>query len=163
MLHGCNVINRVVQIFGSRINFPTAVARPRLYRDNARRHNGAADIGAHLRKPGDGVCPARLPGQMKTFQAVADFHFIERRHDDTDFKQGSSFAVLTRGTKRPQTSNGDVGSAINSRPALYVALLRPAVIWAAYRLRLPGVLGSPRSPWTKTTASSLEPPAVDIQ
>src|SRR5262245_3144146 len=59
---------------------------------------------------------------MKTFQAVADFHFIERRHDDTDFKQGSSFAVLTRGTKRPQTSNGDVGSAINSRPALYVAL-----------------------------------------
>src|SRR5262249_1518888 len=59
---------------------------------------------------------------MKTFQAVTDFQFIERRHDDTDFKQGSSFAVLTRGTKRPQTSNGDVGSAINSRPALYVAL-----------------------------------------
>src|SRR5262245_32707008 len=59
---------------------------------------------------------------MKMFQAVTDFQFIERRHDDTDFKQGSSFAVLTRGTKRPQTSNGDVGSAINSRPALYVAL-----------------------------------------
>src|SRR5262245_19355461 len=59
---------------------------------------------------------------MKTFQAVTDFQFIERRHDDTDFKRGSSFAVLTRGTKRPQTSNGDVGSAINARPALYVAL-----------------------------------------
>src|SRR5262245_16168378 len=59
---------------------------------------------------------------METFQGVADFHFIERRHDDADFKQGSSFAVFTRGTKRPQTSNGDVGSAINARPALYVPL-----------------------------------------
>src|SRR5262249_22983902 len=54
--------------------------------------------------------------------AVTNLQFIECRHDDTDFKQGSSFAVVTRGTKRPQTSNGDVGSAINARPALYVAL-----------------------------------------
>src|SRR5262245_64176979 len=60
---------------------------------------------------------------MKTFEAVPDLQFIECRRDDTDFEQGSSlFAVVTHRTKRPQTSNGDVGSAINARPALYLPL-----------------------------------------
>src|SRR5262249_23189035 len=117
-------------------------------------------VAAHWAQRGAVVRPARLPGKMKTFQAVTNLQFIECPHDDTDFKQGSSFAVVTRGTKRPQTSNGDVGSAINARPALYVALhaagchMGGISIEAAWR---------PRSPWTKTTASSLEPPAVDIQ
>src|SRR5262249_11133061 len=123
MLHGCDVINRVVQSFDPRINFPTAVARPRLYRDVASCHNGATNIGARLRKSGDGVCPARLPGQMKTFQVVTELQFVECRSNDTDFEQGSSlFAVVTHRTKRPQTSDGDVGSAIDARPALYVPL-----------------------------------------
>src|SRR6516165_6399158 len=123
MLHGCDVINRVVQSFDPRINFPTAVARPRLYRDVASCHNGATNIGARLRKSGDGVCPARLPGQMKTFQVVTELQFVECRSNDTDFEQGSSlFAVVTHRTKRPQTSDGDVGSAIDARPALYIPL-----------------------------------------